>query len=55
MGEQDLSSQNGSLPFKTGELKHMLFFFFLNWDLRHARLEQPLGGMELQKTEAQKD
>ena len=28
---------------------------FLNWDSLHARLKQPLRGMELQEKEAQKD
>ena len=29
--------------------------FFFNWDSLHARLKQPLRGMELQEKEAQKD
>ena len=30
-------------------------FFFKNWDSLHAKLKQPLQGMELPEKEAQKD
>ena len=46
---------NERLPFAQGlYLENSADSFFFNWDPLHARLKQPLQGMELQEKETQK-